>query len=179
MIDIGPILNFIKDVIAKPTLYFVVMLVSAILLFLPERCLKLIKLDTFHARYSSWIGFIFVLSAVIALVNTVSWIKHKIERRIKTKKAIKNLHARLWELFPAEKAIIIEMYLSPDRSIRLPHDNSSVAILLNYKMIQYGSKILDLSQDNPFFLQPWVCNYLDRHPEYLKEPFVGRDIFQN
>ena len=179
MSDIGPILNFIKDVIAKPTLYFVVMLVSAILLFLPERGLKLIKLDTVSAKFSSWIGLIFVVSAVIALVNTTAWIKRKIERRMKAKKAINNLHARLQELFPTERAIIIQMYLSPDRSIRLPHDNSSVAILLSYKMIQYGSKILDLTQDNPFFLQPWVCRYLDKHTEYLEESFVGRDNFQN
>ena len=172
MTDIGPILNFIKDVIAKPTLYFVVMLVSAILLFLPERVLKLIKLDTVSAKFSSWIGLIFVVSAVIALVNTASWIKHKIERRMKTKKAINKLHARLRELFPTERAIIIQMYLSPDRSIRLPYDSSSAAVLLSYKMIQYGSKLIDLSQDTPFFLQPWVCDYLDRHPEYL-DPSLG------
>lgn len=172
--SIGPILTGIKDAIVNPTLYFVLMFVSALLLFLPKGVLKWVKLDELSEKYGPWIGMVFVFAAVIAFVKTNAWLIRKIQRRLKANAVTKKMNDQLWKLYPAERKIIIKMYQSPDRTIWLHHSSSSATILLNLKMVQLGTPIFNKCFDNPYYLQPWVCEYLDEHPEYLEEQFEGK-----
>ena len=172
--SIGAILTCIKDAIVNPALYFVLMFVSAILLFLPKGVLKWVRLDELSEKYAPWIGMVFVFAAVIAFVKTFAWGFRKIQRRLKTNAGLKRMHDRLWELYPAERAIVIKMYLSPDRSARLSVSNPSASVLHGLKIIEHGSRFFSTYNDNPYYLQPWVCQYLDEHPEYFEEPFKGK-----
>ena len=172
--DIGSILNFVKDAIFNTTLYCVLMGVSFILLFLPKGILKWVKLDELSEKYAPWIGMVFVFATVIAFIKIFTWAFHKIQRRIKTNAGLRRMHDHLWELYPAERAIVIKMYHSPDRSARLSVSSSSASILHSLKIIEHGSRVFSTYYDNPYYLQPWVCQYLDEHPEYLAEPFKGK-----
>lgn len=172
--SIGPILTCIKDAIINPTLYFVLMFVSAILLFLPKGILKWVKLDELSEKIAPWIGMVFLFAAVIAFIKMFVWGYHKTQRHFKTKGTLKRMHERLWELYPAERDIVIQMYLSPNRSISLYATNPSASVLRGLKIIEHGSQIFSAYNENPYYLQPWVCQYIDEHPEYLAEPFKGK-----
>ena len=172
--SIGPILTCIKDAIINPTLYFVLMFVSALLLFLPKGILKWVKLDELSEKIAPWIGLVFLFAAVIAFIKIITWAFHKIQRRIKTNAGLKRMHDRLWELYPAERDIVFRMYQSSNRSVRLSVSNPSASILHSLKIIEHGSQFFSTYNDNPYYLQPWVCQYLDEHPEYFEEPFEGK-----
>lgn len=172
--DIGSILNFVKDTIFNTTLYCVLMGVSFILLFLPKAVLKWVRLDEFSEKNAQWIGIVFVFSAIIAIVKILKWVFYKIQRHFKTKAAFKRMHERLWKLYPAERKIIIKMYRASDRTIWLHPSSSSATVLLNQNMIQHGSPIFSKCYENPYYLQPWVCEYLKDHPEYLEESCKGK-----
>lgn len=172
--SIGAILTCIKDAIINPTLYFVLMFVSAILLFLPRGVLKWVRLDELSEKYAPWIGMVFVFAAVIAFVKTFAWLFQKIQRRLKENAKNKRMNDQLWKLYPAERDIIIKMYHSSNRSTLLYCCNPSIAVLQGLKMIGQGSPFINVPDANPYYLQPWVCKYLDEHPEYLAEPFKGK-----
>lgn len=172
--DIGSILNFVKDAIFNTTLYCVLMGVSFILLFLPKGVLKWLNLDGISEKYAPWIGMVFVFAVVIAFIKIFTWGFRKVQRRIKTNAGLKRMHDRLWELYPAERDIVFRMYQSSNRSVRLSVSNPSASILHSLKIIEHGSQFFSTYNDNPYYLQPWVCQYLDEHPEYFEEPFEGK-----
>ena len=167
------ILSSLKEFVANPILYLAAMLVSACLMFLPVKLLDAIKLNGIATRYAEWIGLIFLVSLVTVMIAAGS----KIWKCCKVKLLLKSMEKSLLDLFPRERAIIIKMYSSPDRSIRLHYhyDNASIAVLLNMKIIQRANNLVNIVDGDSYFLQPWVCWYLDKHPEYISDELKKRD----
>jgi len=161
----------LKEFATNPVLYLTAMLVSACLMFFPEEGLKTIRLDGIATRYAEWIGLIFLVSSTVVIIQLGIWIGRKIWEYYKVKRTIKIREKSLLTLYPKEKAIVIKMYLSPARSACLLFTDSSTAILYRLLIIGSASNVKDLSNGEDYFLQPWVCRYLDTHPEYIKSAF--------
>lgn len=166
------ILSSLKEFVANPFLYLTAMLVSACLMFLPVKLLDAIKLNGIATRYAEWIGLVFLVSLVTVMIAVGS----KIWKYCKAKLLLKSMEKSLLDLFPRERSIIIQMYSSADRSIRLHYhyDNASIAVLLNMKMIQRSDNLVNAVDGDSYFLQPWVCWYLNKHPEYINNALKNR-----
>ena len=167
------ILSSLKDFVANPILYLTAMLVSACLIFLPVKLLDAIKLNGIATRYAEWIGLVFLVSLVTVMIA----VGGKIWKCCKAKLLLKSMEKSLLDLFPRERSIIIQMYSSTDRSIRLHYhyDNASIAVLLNMNIIQRADNLVHVLDGDSYFLQPWVCQYLDKHPEYINSTPQKRD----
>ena len=163
------ILSSLKEFVTNPSLYLTAVLASACLMFIPTKWLQTIRLDGIATRCAEWIGLIFLVSLGVVVVQFGIWTVNKIGHIYKTHKTLKIREKSLLTLYPKEKAIIIKMYRSSDRSARLLYTDSSTAVLRSLLIIGGASNIKDLYNGEDYFLQPWVCQYLDRHPEYIEE----------
>jgi len=165
----------IKEFVTNPGLYLTAMLASACLMFIPGKWLQAIKLDGIAVRYAEWIGLIFLVSLVVVVVQFGIGAGRKFGNYYKMWRSLKIREKSLLTLYPKEKAIIIEMYRSSDRSACLLYTDSSTAILRSLLIIGGASNIKDLDNGEEYYLQPWVCQYLDKHPEYIKNAFKKSD----
>ena len=165
--DWKDLLSSLKELVSNPVLYLTAMLVSGCLIFFPVNWLKLIQVDGLATRYSEWIGLIFLVSLVVVVIRLGSWIGKNILKRNRIMKTLKIREKSLLTLYPKEKSIVIKMYLSSDRSACLLFNDCSTAILYRLQIIGSASNIKDLYNGDDYFLQPWVCQYLDTHPEYM------------
>ena len=163
------ILSSLKEFITNPLLYWIVILLSALLLFLPASFLKVIRLDDFSVKHAEIIGLVFLTFSIVVGLNLLIAFYKWVEKRYKRKRLKTVRENELLRSYPAEKKIIVEMFQAANRSKVLFHNSGSVVILLNKKIIQRTSNMVNIIEGEPYFLQPWVCDFLNKHHDTLKQ----------
>lgn len=167
--------NFnLKELLTLPTKIIASLAIATgLILFLPKNILNLLYLEAFNNKYGFIIGITFTISLAI-LISTMCIVVVKLFfYRYQNKKMIKNGEKYLQTLNGFEKSIIEELYNKPDNTLELPINKGIV------KTLEYHNVIGKITNQNlvygdssewafPYLLQPWVFDYVRKHPHYFK-----------
>ena len=146
-----------------------VAILSGLLLFLPENLLKKMSLDELPVLWSRIIGIVFLLS--VALISTMivfSVISHITEKR-RNKRIRVNLKKKLQTLSPRQKAIILQLLRSEDKTISLDKNSGDTIYLENNLFLHMPEQAFTLEWNNEMILtyvpQPWLLDLYNEEPE--------------
>lgn len=133
------LVDFAKQKISVVFWFFIC---SAILLFSPDKLLKLIYLDVVVSYIGPILGFVFLASGILLLINTFIWCKNKYlkHKEIESKKKILN---ELIELFEIEE--VTSGFKSQDDCIKW---SNLVAPLLRFNEQYYANFIANSHRIN-------------------------------
>lgn len=146
-----------------------VAILSGLLLFLPENLLKKMSLDELPVLWNRIIGIVFLLS--VALISTMivfSVISHITEKR-RNKRIRVNLKKKLQTLSPRQKAIILQLLRSEDKTISLDKNSGDTIYLENNLFLHMPEQAFTLGWNNEMILtyvpQPWLLDLYNEEPE--------------
>lgn len=149
-----------------------VAILSGLLLFLPENLLKKMSLDELPVLWNRIIGIVFLLS--VALISTMivfSVISHITEKR-RNKRIRVNLKKKLQTLSPKQKAIIVQLLRSEDKTISLDKNSGDTIYLVNNLFLHMPEQAFTLGWNNEMILtyvpQPWLLDLYNEEPELFK-----------
>lgn len=146
-----------------------VAILSGLLLFLPESILKKMSLDELPVLWNRIIGIVFLLS--VSLISTMivfSVISHITEKR-RNKRIRVNLKKKLQTLSPRQKAIILQLLRSEDKTISLDKNSGDTIYLENNLFLHMPEQAFTLGWNNEMILtyvpQPWLLDLYNEEPE--------------
>lgn len=149
-----------------------VAILSGLLLFLPESILKRMSLNELPILWNRIIGIVFLLS--VALISTMivfSVISHITEKR-RNKRIRVNLKKKLQTLSPRQKAIILQLLRSEDKTISLDKNSGDTIYLVNNLFLHMPEQAFALGWNNEMILayvpQPWLLDLYNEEPELFK-----------
>lgn len=149
-----------------------VAILSGLLLFLPESILKRMSLNELLILWNRIIGIVFLLS--VALISTMivfSVISHITEIR-RNKRIRVNLKKKLQTLSPRQKAIILRLLRSEDKTISLDKNSGDTFYLVNNLFLHMLEQAVTLGRNNEMILtyvpQPWLLDLYNEEPELFK-----------
>ena len=149
-----------------------VAILSGLLLFLPESILKKMSLDELPVLWNRIIGIVFLLS--VALISTMivfSVISHITEKR-RNKRIRVNLKKKLQTLSPRQKAIIVQLLRSEDKTISLDKNSGDTIYLVNNLFLHMPEQAFTLGWNNEIILtyvpQLWLLDLYNEEPELFK-----------
>ena len=149
-----------------------VAILSGLLLFLPESILKKMSLDELPVLWNRIIGIVFLLS--VALISTMivfSVISHITDKR-RNKRIRVNLKKKLQTLSPRQKAIVLQLLRSEDKTISLDKNSGDTIYLMNNLFLHMPEQLFTLGWNNEMILtyvpQPWLLDLYNEEPELFK-----------
>ena len=146
-----------------------VALLTGMILFLPDSVLKKMALNDLPDLWNRIIGLVFLLSValIVTLVvfSTISQIKDK--RR--EKRLRESLKKNLKKLSPRQKAIVLRLLHSEDKTITLDKNSGDTIYLVNNLFIYMPQQAVTLGWNNEMILtyvpQPWLLDLYNDEPE--------------
>ena len=149
-----------------------VAILTGLVLFLPENLLKKMSLDELPVLWNRIIGIVFLLS--VALISTMivfSLISHITEKR-RNKRIRVNLKKKLQTLSPRQKAIVIQLMRSDDKTITLDKNSGDTIYLVNNLFLHMPEQAFTLGWNNEMILtyvpQPWLLDLYNEEPELFR-----------
>ena len=149
-----------------------VAILTGLVLFLPENLLKKMSLDELPVLWNRIIGIVFLLS--VALISTMivfSLISHITEKR-RNKRIRVNLKKKLQTLSPRQKAIVIQLMRSDDKTITLDKNSGDTIYLVNNLFLHMPEQAFTLGWNNKMILtyvpQPWLLDLYNEEPELFQ-----------
>lgn len=149
-----------------------VAILTGLVLFLPENLLKKMSLDELPVLWNRIIGIVFLLS--VALISTMivfSLISHITEKR-RDKRIRVNLKKKLQTLSPRQKAIVIQLMRSDDKTITLDKNSGDTIYLVNNLFLHMPEQAFTLGWNNEMILtyvpQPWLLDLYNEEPELFQ-----------
>lgn len=127
----------IIEIIKLPAKYiFCVFLVSAALLFVPIHWLEKLHLKQFASDFASFIGIIFLFSAILVGINCFLWTYKRANSFITKSKIKKLIKSEIKRLDNKEKSVLREFFFQGQHTIHLPIDHPIVAGLISKGILQ-------------------------------------------
>lgn len=173
-VDAKDIATTIKSVPYKPICVFI-LIVDGVLLFAPENVITSLGLDQVREAIKPYLGIVFLCAAAILLISVVSGYMKKAISSSKYKG--RNAKHRLDSLSEYGKQLVRGMYESESHTARLSVTDATVDFLQKLSIIGRPT-VSSRGEYFDHFLQPWVVEYLNKHPNYLKQmPAPDIDTF--
>lgn len=166
----GKILDIFKMIPIKRALV-VIIIVCGYYLYIPEAYDYVPGSEIIRSKIGDYLGVIMFVAIVMLFVEvsvmTWRWIMLLVDMLMKEPREKKLLTRQSdWA-----KSIILQMYKSSTRAQKLPLQDANV-------MAMMSDQIISLSQMGDVvgfecILNPWVVEYLDKHPEFVAsiQPF--------
>ena len=121
---------------------------------------------------SYYLSIVFLLS--VALISTMivfSLISHITEKR-RNKRIRVNLKKKLQTLSPRQKAIVIQLMRSDDKTITLDKNSGDTIYLVNNLFLHMPEQAFTLGWNNEMILtyvpQPWLLDLYNEEPELFQ-----------
>ena len=154
-----------------PALFSIAVL-TGLLLFLPETVLERMSLANLPEVWNRIIGIVFLLTvALILTIITVS-IVSRIRKRIINKLAKRKMRMQVAKLSPRQRAIIVSLLHSEDKSIKLDKNSGDTVYLEGEKFIYMPRQAVSFGWDNEMILtflpQPWLLELYNEEPELFE-----------
>lgn len=164
-VDAKDIATTIKSVPYKSICVFI-LIVDGVLLFAPENVITTLGLDQVREAIRPYLGIAFLCAAAILLIGVIGgWPKRKINA---SRYRGKNARRILDRLSKHGKQVVRGMYESERHTAYLSIMDAT-ATYLQRSFIIGQTTVSNKGEYFDRFLQPWVVEYLDKHPDYLKE----------
>jgi len=162
------IITKILGVAKYTTKFFVILAVgSGLLLFLPKEFIDKLGVFKFVTDNKQYIGMTFLVSGVVSISNTITFIYKKFTTKIRMKNVHRSREKRLHSLNPREKMILLYYFVNGTNTQLLAFNDGTVRELEGYMIIQRTSQVSQAGMNFPYNLNPWAREYLNEHPELL------------
>jgi hypothetical protein len=142
--------------------------VSGFLLFAKEKWLEVLGLAEFVPKYRPYIGVILLLSVGLLASHLLNSLFGWISQRRKLSRKLKNGMKHLQTLTIEEKEILKAYIETGTRTQYLPM-RSGVVSGLEWDMILIRSSNIGDLEEWSYNIQPWVWDYLHKHPDLLRD----------
>lgn len=139
---------------------------SGVLLFMPSNLLYKLHLMNIQDTYGENLGICFLFSTVLIIVIILEMIFHNIINYFKNQRLTRNLAKSFNKLDAIQKEIIISFYKSKKKSGMLKMTEGNTILLVNSGFIGRPAQLSD-GEYCEYFLQPWVVDYFNSHPEFV------------
>ncbi|NEI89482.1 hypothetical protein GR248_01495 [Rhizobium leguminosarum] len=140
---------------------------TGLILFLPDDIASTLGIDELRHTFRTWIGFFFLFSAAALAVNFVWMIAAILKPPIRDFIFIQLNNSTLRTLLENEKAVLRPFIHDGEASIHGNVNDGTINLLEHKRLIARSSSISIRYTIFPFILQPWVREYLTKHPELL------------
>lgn len=174
-VDVKDIATTIKTIPYRTVCVFII-IVDGFLLFAPKHVAILLGLDQISEGIRPYLGIVFISAAAILLISIVGTC---IKRTISSSRYRgRNAKQRLDKLSDYGKRIVRGLYESESHTAFLPVTDATVNCLHVLSIIGC-SGMSDRGAYFDHFLQPWVIDYLNEHPDYLEQmPAANTEMFE-
>jgi hypothetical protein len=144
------------------------LVVSALILFLPDKALEKLYLVAFRDQFGMYVGIAFLLLIVINIWILWDILNSRFEEKRLKRVRIRSLH----ELTPEEKGYLVPLVIGQKNTIYVGIDDGIAGGLVANSILFRSSNIFTSYEGAPYNLQPWAREHLHEHPELL-EGHVG------
>ncbi|TMN21881.1 superinfection exclusion B family protein [Lentibacillus cibarius] len=163
--------NIVNILKLPPTIMSGLAIASGLLLFLPDHIIDKLYMTDLKEEYGLLIGGVFIISVSILVSYIGVSVSKAIYSKIINEKRVKLRKKQLKKLNNEEKELLKYFMDQPDKTLKLPMNNGITIKLQYYKIITpAGNNHLVLATDMriPYFLQPWVQEFLSVNPHLLE-----------
>lgn len=147
-------------------------LLSGSLLFLPETVLQKMSLNNLPDLWKRIIGIVFLLSVALITTIIIYSVSSKILTKRRNKRIKDSLKKQLKTLSPRQKAIVIKMLKSDDKTISLDKNSGDTIYLVNSLFLHMPEQVFTVGWDNEMILtyvpQPWLLELYNEEPELFE-----------
>ncbi|MBY5849698.1 hypothetical protein HFN51_03875 [Rhizobium leguminosarum] len=144
-----------------------ILVTTGLILFLPDEIAGTLGIDVLRHTLRTWIGFFFIFSAAALAVNLAWMIAGVLKPPVRDFIFIHLNKSVLRTLLEEEKAVLRPFIRDGAASIHGNINNGTINLLEHKRLIARSSTISIRFTIFPFILQPWVRDYLTKHPELL------------
>jgi len=139
--------------------------VAGLIIYGPKNILESVYLSNLPDVVLKIVGITFLISTLLLIINITSYIVVKIKKKF----YMQHLNKELEQCTYVEKKMISIMYYAPSHSLLMSYyGQTKGALLFKNIIIQTTSVSSDIGHMTfSYMLQPWVINYIKRHPEFL------------
>ena len=149
-----------------------VAILTGLLLFLPQNVLEKMNLDELPVLWSRIIGIVFLLSVALVITIVVFSAISQFSSKIRNKRIRKNLKKKYQMLSPRQRAIILQVLKSGDKTISLDKNSGDTIYLVNNLFLHMPEQAFTLGWNNEMILtyvpQPWLLDLYNEEPELFR-----------
>ncbi|MBQ6895377.1 MAG: superinfection exclusion B family protein [Clostridia bacterium] len=140
-------------------------IVAGLIIYGPKRILESVYLSNLPNGVLKIVGIIFLISTFLLIINVISYLVVRIRKKI----YIRHLNKELELCTYVEKKMISIMYYAPSHSLLMSfYGQTKGALLFKNIIVQTTNVSSDIGYMTfSYMLQPWVVNYIKRHPGFL------------
>lgn len=129
-----------------------VAILTGLLLFLPQNILEKMNLDELPVLWSRIIGIVFLLSVALVITIVVFSAISQFSSKIRNKRIRKNLKKKYQMLSPRQRAIILQVLKSGDKTISLDKNSGDTIYLVNNLFLHMPEQAFTLGWNNEMIL---------------------------
>lgn len=148
-----------------------ILLTSGMILFLPDKIIRKMYMLDFKNKYGFIIGAAFIISISILMVGILISIYKFLYKKHSNFKVKKNSKKLLESLDMYKKTIVYMLYKEDNNTHEFPLNDGAVVFLDHWMVIQKATSQYAVSDmrnpEFPYFLQPWVVDYLQKDENLL------------
>lgn len=158
-----------------PKILAALAIATGLVLFLPSSIINKLYLEQFKLEYGFVLGITFTISLSILLCTLVVFILKLLYSNWSSKRKLAQYRKNLVSLNLYEKSIILALFKAPDNTLELPINKGITIKLNNLNIIsRAATQAIVYGYDSsewkfPYFLQPWVTEYIQENPHYLED----------
>ena len=149
-----------------------VAILTGLLLFLPQNVLEKMNLDELPVLWSRIIGIVFLLSVALVITIVVFSAISQFSSKIRNKRIRKNLKKKYQMLSPRQRAIILQVLKSGDKTISLDKNSGDTIYLVNNLFLHMPEQAFTLGWNNEMILtyvpQPWLLDLYNEEPDLFR-----------
>ena len=149
-----------------------VAILTGLLLFLPKNVLEKMNLDELPVLWNRIIGIVFLLSVALVITIIVFSAISQFSSKIRNKRIRKNLKKKYQMLSPRQRAIILQVLKSGDKTISLDKNSGDTIYLVNNLFLHMPEQAFTLGWNNEMILtyvpQPWLLDLYNEEPELFR-----------
>ncbi len=155
----------------RPALVAVAIL-SGLIIFLPKSVLAKMNLDELPVLWNRIIGIVFLLSIAMIVTIAIFSVISDVSAKRRNKRIRENLKKKLLTLSPRQKAIVLQVLRSEDKTIELDKNSGDTIYLVNNLFLYMPQQAFTLGWNNEMILtyvpQPWLLELYNEEPELFR-----------
>ena len=144
-------------------------ILTGLILFLPDNILFRMSLDKIRDSWKQIIGMLFLLSLTLIFTMIFFSLISRIVKIWRKKINRLNLKNKYRKLSITQKAIILELLRSKDKTIMLDKNSGDTIYLVNEIFLHQPEQVFSLGGNNEMILtyvpQPWLMELYNEDPE--------------
>lgn len=149
-----------------------VAILTGLILFLPQNVLAKMNLDELPVLWSRIVGIVFLLSVALIVTICIFSVASYVTSKRRNKRIRDNLKKKYQSLSPKQKAIVLQVLRSEDKTIELDKDSGDTIYLVNNLFLHMPEQLCSIGWDNKLIIkcvpQAWLLELYNEEPAFFQ-----------